>query len=142
MGTVLGVIVIALYLIFIPIIIYYRLIYFIKYKTELNLAYFMAVDFCTAFFLIWAFFDFEAPYSLEQHSFNKSSSVFILVIGYVAYYINNLLSQCSPHKIEQILLVVMTLSLLYSIYFIGEIIFSSNGYKLIKLRIVKITQLV
>ena len=68
---------------------------------------------------------------------SRGWSWILLLIGFLAYLVNNILADSKPKKFELLLLVCMCLSLFYSVFYIFELV-TQNEYKIHKLLLLQL----
>lgn len=130
--NIMGPIVIIAYIILVPLQIFFRFVTLLLKKRIYFHVGITAIEFLgLAILYILSFQNFDSYYQ-ETHKVSKNYSLIFLFIGYFAYFINNLLIDKVPKKIDSILMVLMCFSLAYSIFSIGELLFR-NDFKPIKL---------
>lgn len=114
------------YLIFVPVQIIVRLSFLMVKKKSLFHVKFSAFEFWgLAIIYVLAFQNFDSYYQ-EKHLVNKTYSMAILFIGFLAYFINNMLVDKKPKRIEILLITVMGASLLYSLFSVWELLFQNE----------------
>ena len=130
--SIIGILVIILYIILVPAQILIRLIILVIEKKSLYHIKFSAFEFFGfALIYILAFQNFDG-YNFEKHILTKSQSLIILTTGYLSYFINSLLVEQKPKRIEVLLLFSMYLTIVYCIFSIWELV-TQNEFSILKL---------
>lgn len=123
---------IVAYVLLISIQVYFRLFFLIFKKISFYHLRIIVIEFCIlSFFCIYAFQNFDA-YIQENHLVNKRWSWILLLSGYLSYFVNNLLADRKPKKIEILFFVSMWISLSHSVLSIFELV-TLHEYKILKL---------
>lgn len=129
---ILGTLIIAIFIILIPVQVYFRLSFLVIKRISIFHLSITTIEFCIFSFLyIYAFTNFDGDIH-EKHLLSRSWSWFILYLGYLAYFSNNLLADKKPGKMETLFPIFMWISLAYSLFFIFELVLQ-NQYEIYKL---------
>jgi len=135
--NIIGPLLVIAYLIFVPGQIIVRLTLLLVKKKSLFHTKICAIEFCgLAILYVLAFQNFDTYYH-EKHLVNKTLSMTILLIGFLAYFINNMLVDKNPKRVEILLITVIGFSLLYSLFSIWELLFR-NEFKILKLLLLQL----